>query len=317
LTHTDHEQLRCFEAKIFYNESYIAPVHSFDTTRKASWVAAELKNKYGIDLTDPNASKDEAERLIRLIHSKEYVEAISTGNPSNLAESQGFEWDPGVWEMAVNSTAGVIAGVHHVMDASENGVTVNAGSLSSGLHHAGYGRGRGFCTVNGLAIGVKTAQLKLRKRTTDGTIVVLDVDAHCGGGTHSLLKQCENVLHLDLSVNRFDSYKPAIGNELEILDSPSEKEYLSTLDALLSKIPRDTELLIYNAGMDPYPIIGVESLKEREETVSTWCENAGIPVVFVLAGGYLTSQNKTELVDLHSQTVRSFSETKVAKIRAA
>ena len=54
-----------------------------------------------------------------------------------------------------------------------------AGSLSSGLHHAGRDRGAGFCTFNGLVLAARAALSEGAAR-----VLVLDLDAHCGGGTH-------------------------------------------------------------------------------------------------------------------------------------
>ena len=298
--------------KVFFNESYVAPIHGFDTTRKSKWIVDQLLKTDGdegleVEITDPCNYREEAEKLIMETHSREYVDALLTGSPTKLSESQGFGWDPGIWDMSLNSTAGIIAAVNHLTEASGRGVTINAGSLSSGLHHARSGRGSGYCTVNGLAIGALTAREKFRKSACSGRVVVLDVDAHCGGGTHSLIGQSENILHLDLSVNAFDSYEPINKNKLIILNSPSDEEYLSNLSDLLQKIPSDTRLLLYNAGMDPYPTVSQELLKRREDLVSEWCKEVGIPVVFVLAGGYLGAFSKSELVDAHLWTIEAFS----------
>ena len=296
------------ETKVFYNEKYVVARHGFETTRKAAWVAEKLKAEDECSTTDPHEFVGRTQKLIEEAHTREYVYSLTTGEPRQLAESQGFSWDPGIWEMAVNSTAGVVAAVDEVISEMSEGRVVNAGSLSSGLHHARSGSGAGFCTVNGLAVGVKAARQAMKKSSLEGTVVVLDVDAHCGGGTHSILRGSEGTLHLDLSVNSFDCYEPAGGNRLSILRSPSEKEYFSELDGLLGCIPADTKLVLYNAGMDPHPTLSKETLRSREERVAGWCAQAGIPAVFVLAGGYLTSLDKSELVDLHLHTVKSFRD---------
>jgi acetoin utilization deacetylase AcuC-like enzyme len=41
----------------------------------------------------------------------------------------------------------------------------------------------------------------------------------------------------------------------------------------------------------------------RERTVFTWAATHGIPVAFVLAGGYTTSMTLSELAALHRRTV--------------
>ena len=134
--------------KIFYNDGYVAPNHSFDTTRKAAWIADAIHETGvpGVELVDPACFTGLAEQVIESIHDTEYIDALRTGKPEALASSQGFVWDEGIWEMALNSTAGVLGAVTEALASGSS-----AGSLSSGLHHARAGEGSGFCTVNGLA----------------------------------------------------------------------------------------------------------------------------------------------------------------------
>ena len=284
--------------KIAYNPKYTIAEHGFDTTRKAQWIADELQNGAvpNSALVDPVSFIGRAKELISEIHSQDYVQALMTGSPSILATSQGFSWDKGIWEMAINSTAGVLAATEIALKEGA------AGSLSSGLHHARRDSGAGFCTVNGLAVAATHA-----KTLIDGRIVILDFDAHCGGGTHSLVKNDEQILHLDLSTNSFDSYGPSGENCLEIGDY-SDESYLEAVEEMLERIPGDTALLIYNAGMDPAPMISDETLKEREQRVAAWATDRQIPAAFVLAGGYTWSMTQEELVELHLSTVEEFSK---------
>ena len=284
--------------KIAYNPKYTIAEHGFDTTRKAQWIADELQNGAvpNSALVDPRSFVDRAKELICEIHSEEYVQALITGSPSILATSQGFSWDKGIWEMAINSTAGVIAATELALQEG------TAGSLSSGLHHARRDSGAGFCTVNGLTVTATHA-----KTLVDGRIVILDFDAHCGGGTHSLIKDDKQILHLDLSTNGFDSYEP-VGENCLIIGNYSDDSYLEEVDEMLNRIPSDTGLLIYNAGMDPAPMISGETLQIREQRVATWAAERQIPAVFVLAGGYTWSMSKEELVELHLNTIEAFTQ---------
>ena len=292
--------------KIFYNDGYVAPNHSFDTTRKAAWIADAIHEAGvpGVELVDPACFTGLAEQVIESIHGTEYVDALRTGEPEALASSQGFVWDEGIWEMALNSTAGVLGAVTEALASGSS-----AGSLSSGLHHARAGEGSGFCTVNGLA-GTARHALGL----VDGTVVVLDVDAHCGGGTHSLIGHEERIRHLDLSVSSFDSYAAAGDNRLVLLARDAsragfDRRYLDELDGLLDQIPDDTGLVVYNAGMDPHPTISSAALTRREDRVAEWCSANSVPVAFVLAGGYTHVMAEGQLVDLHMKTVRAFSSS--------
>ena len=82
------------------------------------------------------ASSGIAEELTEATHAPAYVEALRTGEPYDLAGSQGFSWDEGIWDMAVNSTAGVLAAADEALATGGS-----SGSLSSGLHHARHARG--------------------------------------------------------------------------------------------------------------------------------------------------------------------------------
>ena len=290
--------------KIFYNDGYVAPNHSFDTTRKAAWIADAIHETGvpGVELVDPACFTGLAEQVIESIHDTEYVDALRKGEPEGLASSQGFVWDEGIWKMALNSTAGVLGAVTEALASGSS-----AGSLSSGLHHARANEGSGFCTVNGLA-GAARPALGL----VDGTVVVLDVDAHCGGGTHSLIGHEERIRHLDLSVSSFDSYAAAGDNRLVLLARDAsragfDRRYLDELDGLLDQIPDDTGLVVYNAGMDPHPTVSSAALTRRENRVAEWCSVNSVPVAFVLAGGYTHVMAEGQLVDLHMKTVRAFS----------
>ena len=284
--------------KVAYNPGYVIAKYGFDTTRKAKWIADELENEVVLntELVDPAPFTDRAKELINEIHSEEYVHALKTGSPTVLATSQGFSWDKGIWRMAVSSTAGVIAATELALQEGA------AGSLSSGLHHARHDSGAGFCTVNGLAIAATHA-----KTLVGGRIVILDFDAHCGGGTHSLIKDDEQILHLDLSTNGFDSYEPTGENCLEI-GNYSDESYLEEVDEMLNRIPSNTDLLIYNAGMDPAPMISDEALQVREQRVASLMKDNQISTTFVLAGGYTTSMSQEELVELHLTTIEAFTK---------
>ena len=285
--------------KVFYNKAYTAAAPVFDTTRKSGEIATAMDEGCapGCELVDPVDFVDLAEELIEATHAPAYVEALRSGEPHDLAGSQGFSWDEGIWDMAVNSTAGVLAATDEALATGGS-----SGSLSSGLHHARHAGGAGYCTVNGLAMAATHAT-----KLVSGTVVILDVDAHCGGGTNELVGDDGRILHLDLSTSSFDSYRPDGDDQLTVLHGPSDVEYLEHVHRHLGRIPDDTGLVIYNAGMDPHPGVSAEGLAQRERLVAAWCARNSVPVAFVLAGGYTWGITMDELVDLHLHTMRAFA----------
>lgn len=187
------------------------------------------------------------------------------------------------------------------------------GSLSSGLHHAAAGQGRGFCTFNGLALAARATV-----EAGAGRVLILDLDAHCGGGTHGLVGEMAAVWHADVSVNGFDAYAPGFRQSLDMVTRAAD--YLPTVERRLAAIERSWpsfDLCLYNAGMDPHqncPVGGLAGinaamLAERERMVFDWCRRRGTAVAFVLAGGYTGPRlDESALVALHRLTLAAAAD---------
>jgi acetoin utilization deacetylase AcuC-like enzyme len=289
---------------LHYSDDYVAAAHAFDTTRKARWVADAVRDDPRVKLVAPRVDSHVEEAIAR-IHAPAYVHALATGEPADLAGSQGFTWDPGLWLAIRASTAGVLAAV----DAALGGDRVS-GSLSSGMHHAGFASGKGFCSVNGLVVAADHAQ-----RTHGVRVTILDVDAHAGGGTDELLRHhaLDDVRHLDLTVSPFDSYVDRIPRPGDVnIEDPSldDTAYLAAITRLLDLLPVGPDhLVLHNGGMDPYPAISFAALAARERMVAETLAERGTPAVFVLAGGYTWSASQDEVAASHAETVRAFATT--------
>lgn len=292
--------------KLYYSPSYIASKHAFDTTRKSQWIADSLATSPipGVELVEPPPL---TRKQVALVHGDEYIRAVETGEPRGLAESQGFAWDTGMWPMVLSSNGGVVAAAR---TALREGVS---GSLSSGLHHARRDRGADYCTFNGLAIAAFEALA-----AGAGAVLILDLDAHCGGGTQSLIAGEARVWHADVSVCDLDRYPASERNLLDLVRHGDG--YLSAVERMLAEVKRRGprfELCLYNAGMDPHedcdvdglPGVGRTVLARRERLVFDWCRTQDLPVAFVLAGGYSgTKLKEDELVGLHRMTLSSAVE---------
>jgi acetoin utilization deacetylase AcuC-like enzyme len=294
--------------QLMYSPDYTLSGYAFDTTRKARWLADSLASEpiSGVTLVAPEPVSEEQ---LCEVHDPAYVAAVRSGEPRQVAESQGFQWDARLWPMVRASTGGVLAAVRAAL---ADGV---AGSLSSGLHHAKRDHGDGYCTFNGLALAACEA-LALGIRS----LLILDLDAHCGGGTHSLVGDDPRIHHVDIAVSLYDRYTPAGGNRCVYVEDPSR--YLPVVSEMLSELAADGEydLCLYNAGMDPHErcdiggLTGITAdiLAERERMVFEWCGARRVPVAFVLAGGYIGPRlSQSELVALHRTTI-----AEAARLRA-
>lgn len=285
---------------VYWNESYTASKYAFDTTRKSGEIAEAVRaGGAEVDLVDPDAFTRRATDLIRSVHDREYVDAVTEGSPEDLASSQGFDWDPGIPTMAVAHSAGLVAAVTEVL-AGQSRV---AGSLSSGLHHARADRGAGFCTFNGLAVAARAARGLGAER-----ILVLDLDHHCGGGTRSMTDPAQ-VVQIDVSISRYDRWMPSGDDALLFAD---RHNYLEQVDEALRLADRagSFDLVLYNAGMDPVTDGGVTAgdITVREQRVAEWASERGHSTIFALAGGYTWERvSMDQLVDLHLLTVNAFA----------
>lgn len=286
---------------VYYSSLFVRSEYAFDTTRKARWIAESLSGPPipGIELVEPAPLS--REQVVQ-VHDPDYVHAVETGIPRALAESQGFAWDAGLWPMVLASNGGAVAAA---LAALEHGV---AGSLSSGLHHARRDSGAGFCTFNGLVIAAREA-LAIGARS----VLILDLDAHCGGGTASLIVDDPRLWQIDVSVNGFDRYPSTDRISLEIVGNGTD--YLAKVHEKLEEANRrglHFDLCLYNAGVDPcedcstggLAAITRGAIAERERMVFEWCTARRLPIAFVLAGGYVGPRlNEDQLVDLHRLTL--------------
>jgi acetoin utilization deacetylase AcuC-like enzyme len=289
--------------EIFYSKAYIEAGTDFDTTRKSGWINDSLIADpiEGIQVVAPTPL---TVKQLCEVHSPVYVNALRTGFPRELASSAGFGWDEGFFRAICASNGGVVAAA---LSALKSGGF--AGSLSSGLHHASYNSGNGFCALNGLAIAARAAYKAGARK-----ILVLDLDAHCGGGTHDLLVGKEWVDSVDISVCQMDSY--AADNQhftLDIIHNPAS--YLARIALRLKELDdldKSYDLVLYNSGMDAMEDCMIGGLKgldfktiaAREEMVFSWARENKYPLAFVLAGGYTGARlDEATLVALHRLTI--------------
>ena len=287
---------------VYYSPDYGAAEYAFDTTRKAIAIAESLDHDPIANVGVRSPAPLTRGQIAR-VHAHEYVLAVETGQPLSLAESNGLGWDPGLWRAVCASNGGVVAAARHALAAG-----TNAGSLSSGLHHAHRASGGGFCTFNGLALAADVLRQARAER-----ILIVDVDAHMGGGTSSLVRDVPGVVHLDIAVSSgVDAYPaPEPPDALRIVRHAHD--YLPTLERTLHALDDHAfDVCLYNAGMDPHEDCGVggldgittETLRTRERWFFEWAARRRLPVAFVLAGGYQSARlTEALLIGLHRLTI--------------
>jgi hypothetical protein len=222
---------------VFHSPDYAGG--GFDTVAKAGAVADSLTvapPAHPVELVAPEpATRSE----LVAVHDEGFVDAVLTGEPRGLASSAGLGWTDTFARSVLASTGGCRDAARVAWD---HGV---AGTLSSGLHHAGRSSGNGYCTFNGLVLAVHAFQALGAER-----VLVLDLDAHCGGGTHDIVGNAPGVVGVDVSVSSFDDYEPGPGWSLDLVDHAAH--YLPTIEQRVAEVPAGVDAVVYNAGMDPH-----------------------------------------------------------------
>jgi acetoin utilization deacetylase AcuC-like enzyme len=224
------------------------------------------------------ASAEEA----RLLHDGDYVDAVMGGAPAALATSCGMKWHPHLPVRALASLA-------TARDAASAAMRDGAGvGLFSGEHHAHPGRGAGYCVFNGTALAARTACDHGAAR-----VLVVDLDAHCGGGTVAVLRGDRRFRHVDVSVDNFDDYVPSPSADLHMVGDADD--YLETIERALASVPSGwADAVVYTNGVDPHEHDshgGLDGISDmviclRERILFDWVRKEGVPVAVMVAGGY-------------------------------
>ena len=293
---------------IYWNEDYCGSTTNYETLTKSKWICSAIQMHPQLsewvkvkNPADTTGALSKAQLLLQGGVDPAYLQAVITGRPRVLAETNNFEWEASIYPMVLNSTAGIYCAIRDVRKGYDH-----ACSLSSGLHHATRNSGNGWCTVNSLAIGALYAQKHYK------SVVILDLDAHCGGGTNSYI-QGTDVKQVDLSMSGFDTYEDNANSTVDLC--PNKDEYLSAVATSLQKLTAlGPDIVFYNAGVDVFPQITSEMVIQREQMVASRLRTLGVPTVIVMAGGYGAM---TDIVPLHLATISAFSAPHLLSSRVA
>jgi acetoin utilization deacetylase AcuC-like enzyme len=295
---------------VFYHPGFAAPIGEkhIMPMRKFALVAERLRD-------DPRARFHDPDPIAKVdlarVHTPDYIRAITTGEPRDLAESQKFPWSPALYPAVALTNGGLLAAARAALD---HGV---AACLASGFHHAHSDHGEGFCTFNGLVVTLDT--LLAEGRILRGA--VLDLDLHYGNGTAQLAATRPAITAIsiygsdywgnqafnDLSVSRHSDGPNHLG--IPIPNASRGPAFLELLERSLPLLLAGgkPDLLLYQAGADPFredpysPLdLDHEDLRARDVRVFQFCHDHAIPVAWVLAGGYTHDVN--QVVQVHLNT---------------
>jgi acetoin utilization deacetylase AcuC-like enzyme len=233
---------------------------------------------------------------IATVHDPAFVEAVKTGQPRQLAQSQGFTWSLAFAEAVARIWTGHIEASRMAL---AEGMVLHP---VSGAHHACYSRGSGFCTFNFLVGAARTMV-----REGAGRQAIIDLDAHPGDGTYALTGGDNAIALFDIAGGSWIDIRNDHRVEYHVArNAAGYRQALDRLPAFLNRVR--PALVQYQAGMDPFeedPVGGIDGiteafLTERDRFVLEQVRARGIPLVVNLAGGYVRGVSER----LHVNTIR-------------
>jgi acetoin utilization deacetylase AcuC-like enzyme len=298
----------------FYHPGYAAPIgQHIMPIRKFGLVADGLSGATDVKLVRPAPVTDVD---LRRVHTEEYIEAVKTGEPRALAQSQKFPWSPELFPSVCLTGGGCLAAARQAL---RDGVSA---ALVSGFHHAGADHGEGFCTFNGLIVTIDAliASGEIRRAA------VLDMDLHYGNGTAQLAENrpyiyaqsiygndyWDNFCYRDVSKRHHED-----GDNHASFALPEGCDRDTMLGIMQRALPliaaQKPDLLLYQAGADPYfedpysPLaLDHDDLRARDRVVFEFAKAQGIPLAWVLAGGY--TEDVSKVVKVHLNTFEAWRE---------
>jgi acetoin utilization deacetylase AcuC-like enzyme len=253
---------------------------------------------------DPGLAADA--ELLR-VHTPAYVRSIDTGEYNAATQLRlGLPWSR---ELALRSrcaTAGTLAASHAAL---EDGVACN---LAGGTHHAFPDRGEGYCVFNDVAVAVRS----LQRLDPYYQLMVVDLDAHQGNGTHFIFAGDPHVFTYSVHVGKnYPSTKVPGSLDVELSRYASADEYFSKLEATLpGAVERlEPDLVFYIAGADCHVDdrfgqmkLSTADMLRRDRYAIDLVRDWQIPLVTLYGGGYNRDVDVT--TELHCQTVRVVAE---------
>jgi acetoin utilization deacetylase AcuC-like enzyme len=294
----------------YFHPGYAAPIgQHLMPIRKFALVADGLRDAADIKIVRPEPVTEQD--LLR-VHTQEYIDAVRTGEPPDLAQSQKFPWSPELYPSVCLTSGGCLAAARQAL---QDGASA---ALVSGFHHACSDHGEGFCTFNGLVVTIDALVAAGQVRTA----AVLDMDLHYGNGTAQLAASRPYLSVLSLYGNDYwDNYCYRDVSQRYHHDDenhasfalPAGTDRRALLEIMEAALPwlaeRRPDLLLYQAGADPYfedpysPLaLDHDDLLARDRRVFEFTKAHGIPVAWVLAGGYTSDVSKVVRIHLNTFT---------------
>ena len=238
-------------------------------------------------------------------HDPAFVDRMLAGRlAAEEVRRLGLPWSDA---LVARARAAVFGTVEAARAALAHGV---AGNLAGGTHHAFADRGEGYCLFNDVAVAVAALRAE---HAGAARPFVLDLDVHQGNGTAAMFAGDASVFTLSLhSRTNYPLHKETSSLDVALEDGTGDDAYLALLDrhvpAALDRHAPD--LVFYQAGVDTHVddrlgrlALTHAGLAERDRRVFAWAAERGLPIAFMLGGGY--GRPLAATIEAHAGTWRA------------
>jgi acetoin utilization deacetylase AcuC-like enzyme len=232
-------------------------------------------------------------------HSEAYVYGLKNHTLSDKElRPIGLTWSEDLLLRSYTSVGGFVAATD---SALENGFSA---LLAGGTHHAHADRGEGYCVFNDFAV----AAMRLLDFKKVKKILIIDLDVHQGNGNSSILGQREDVFILSLHGEKNYPFRKVPSHlDVPLPEGTADQEYLNALGSALENVPKDFDMVFYQAGVDNLKEdslgtfnLSFEGLRARDKLVFEFTK--GRPLALAIGGGYARPIELT--VDAHANTFK-------------
>jgi acetoin utilization deacetylase AcuC-like enzyme len=194
----------------------------------------------------------------------------------------GLTWSDKLLERSLASTGGFVAAAESAIQTGFSGL------LAGGTHHAHRDRGEGYCVFNDFAV----AALKLLEGKTVKKILIIDLDVHQGNGNSSILGQRNDVFVFSMHGEKNYPFRKVPSHlDVALPQGTGDKDYLNALEQALRMLPKDADMIFYQAGVDNLKEdtlgtfnLSFEGLMQRDRMVFEFAQ--GRPLAMAIGGGY-------------------------------
>ena len=224
-------------------------------------------------------------RDLAAVHGADYLAAVRARALDAKAERRlGFPQSEALVARSLASTGGTVAALAASLAC---GLGVH---LAGGTHHAFADRGEGFCVFNDLAVAARSLRSRVAR------VLVIDLDVHQGNGTAALAANDPQLVTYSVHGERNYPFRKARSDlDRALPDGVDDDAYLAVIAADVPQLLRTHApgAVLYQAGTDVLEgdrfgrlALSLDGVEARDGFVARACFAGGVPLTYVLGGGY-------------------------------